>query len=194
MLSNPTQDVIAYKVKCTDPVHYAVKPAVGIIAPLQKQDVTVALFPLTGPTHKPQIFDRKSQRFMVEAAKVKGGVDATIAPAERTNSEQNTPATAALALKRAEESGELMVAHFGCKFDEPQLTTALEASSKSVVASLRTNAVGGHNGVSHSVFSGGGDGADHTTQDEIPVLYILGGIVVLLAVFYFIVLSGSYHS
>lgn len=193
-LANPTGDTITYKVKCTDSMHYAVKPAVGTIAPGHQQTITVALFPLSGPSRKPDVilFDPFRQFFAVLAAKVSKGIEraSTVPP-----SSENTPTAATLALKRAEEKGELMEAKLRCTFDDPQLAAALEDSTKSAVPSIRTNPV------DRSVFNGMPSGSSPATglnnnsgrstimeqisaEDEMTVVYVIGGLVALLALIY----------
>ncbi len=191
-LANPTGDTIAYKVKCTDSMHYAVKPAVGTIAPGHQQTITVALFPLSGPSRKPDVilFDPFRQFFAVLAAKVSKGIEraSTVPP-----SSENTPTAATLALKRAEEKGELMEAKLRCTFDDPQLAAALEDSTKSAVPSIRTNPV------DRSVFNGMPSGSSPvglsnsgrstimeqiSAEDEMTVVYVIGGLVALLALLY----------
>lgn len=201
LLSNPSKTSVAYKVKCTDIAFYAVKPVTGIIpAGREKFPVTVVLFPLTGPNRKPnvELFDRYKQRFMVEAA--------VLTPGCKFETAEPSPATAKLVvsslktfnfykltflthnqLKEAEENGKVMISRLSCAFDDYQLNLALEDSRKSAISSIRTNAIGGNNGMPALPVIEEGGGL--TDQDEKTLMLILAAIIVFLAVFYFIISS-----
>lgn len=90
-------------------------------------------------------------------------------------------------LKEGEEGGKVMVSRLSCAFDEEQLNLALEDSRKSAIASIRTNAIGGNNGMPAVVE----DGDQLNEQDEKKVMLILTGIFLLFAFLYFLVFSST---
>lgn len=69
IITNPTNCLVAYKVKTNSPDRYRVKPVSGMLAPGDKQKITIMMYPLVTTDGSQSLgfqqFDHNQQKFMI---------------------------------------------------------------------------------------------------------------------------------